>query len=218
VLGNWHPYRDQAAFQAARLALFLRACKLPSHNNSVRRSERRLPHWDAVEQPLFVTFRLYGTLPANRTFLPGVLADAGKAFVAMDRILDSAASGPSYLRMPEIAALVADALRTGESRFSRYQLHAYVVMPNHVHMLVTPHVVAPRWLGPLKGFTAHEANGILGLHGRHFWQDESYDRLVRSDCEFYRIRNYIEQNPVKAGLVAAAQRFQWSSAYEEEAA
>ena len=57
-------------------------------------------------------------------------------------------------------------MRDGERRFQRYELHAFVVMPNHVHMLVTSGIVATRWLGPLKGFTAHEANRILGLN----WQ------------------------------------------------
>jgi hypothetical protein len=60
---------------------------------------------------LFVTFRLHGTLPANRVFVPDVLASAGKAFVAMDRILDRAEVGPSYLRVPQIAELVVAALR-----------------------------------------------------------------------------------------------------------
>src|SRR5438874_9522762 len=78
--------------------------------------------------------------------------------------------------------------------------------------LVTPHVVATKWLGPLKGFTAHEANRILYRRGQPFWQDESYDHLVRSGREFERIRGYIETNPVKAGLAAAAERFRWSSA------
>ena len=84
-------------------------------------------------------------------------------------------------------------------------------MANHVHALVTPQVVATRWLGPLKGFTAHEANRILGRRGQPFWQDESYDHLVRSQAEFERIRRYIEQNPVMAGLVAQAEEFRWSS-------
>jgi putative DNA methylase len=83
---------------------------------------------------------------------------------------------------------------------------------------VTPTVVATKWLGPLKGFTAHEANRIMGQPGRHFWQDESYDHLVRSDHESDRIRNYIEQNPVKAGLVSAAEEFRWSSAFARQAA
>ncbi len=86
-------------------------------------------------------------------------------------------------------------------------------MPNHVHALVTPRVFATQWLGPLKGFTAHEANRFMGQGGKPFWQEESYDHLVRSEIEFDRIRNYIEQNPVKAGLVVASEEFRWSSAY-----
>jgi REP element-mobilizing transposase RayT len=85
-------------------------------------------------------------------------------------------------------------------------------MPNHVHVLVTPLVASIRWLGPLKGFTAYQANGILRRQGKRFWQDESYDHLVRSDTEFERIRNYIESNPVTAGLVKEATQFRWSSA------
>jgi REP element-mobilizing transposase RayT len=176
----------------------------------MRHYERRLPHWDVVGQPLFVTFRLHDSLPGNRVFPPSHLTD-GKAFVAMDQILDRAATGPKYLGIPEIAALVVNALRDGEQQFGRYQLHSFVVMPNHVHVLVTPLVSATKWLGPLKGFTAHEANVILNRTGNPFWQGESYDHLVRSD-EFDRIRRYIENNPVKAGLVAAPEDFLWSSA------
>jgi REP element-mobilizing transposase RayT len=135
----------------------------------------------------------------------------------MDRLLDGRTSGPLFLQRPEIADLVVAALRNGDDQFHRYQLHAFVVMPNHVHMLVTPRVVATRWLGPLKGFTSHQANELMGVHGRAFWQDESYDHLVRSDVEFERIRAYIERNPVTAGLVAAAERFRWSSASGGEA-
>jgi REP element-mobilizing transposase RayT len=174
-------------------------------------TERRLPHWDLVGYPLFVTFRLHGSLPANRAFPPARLT-SGKAFVAIDRILDRSASGPLYLRIPEIAALVVACLRDGEQRFHRYQMHSFVVMPNHVHLLVTPHVAATRWLGPLKGFIAHEANRMLGHSGKPFWQDESCDHLVRSDAEFERIQEYIESNPVKAGLVTAAESWHWSSA------
>ena len=177
--------------------------------------ERRLPHWDLVGHPVFVTFRLHGSLPASRVFFPQRLT-GGKAFVALDRILDQAASGPLYLRMPEIAALVVACLHDGEQRFHRYQMHAFVVMPNHVHLLVTPQAVATRWLGPLKGFIAHEANRLLGRSGQPFWQEESYDHLVRSDAEFERIRGYIECNPVKAGLVAVAESWQWSSARNGE--
>jgi REP element-mobilizing transposase RayT len=134
----------------------------------------------------------------------------------MDRILDNARTGPLFLREPNIADLVTQAILDGESRFARYHLHAYVVMANHVHMLVTSHVVATKWLGPLKGFTAHEANRILSRRGTSFWQDESYDHLVRSDTEFGRIHDYIERNPVTAGFVAVAEQFRWSSAKPPE--
>jgi putative transposase len=70
----------------------------------------------------------------------------------------------------------------------------------------------------LKGFTSYKANQLLGIRGRAFWQDESYDHIVRSDLEFERIWAYIEQNPVTAGLVATAQQFQWSSGRRSEAA
>ncbi|HXF26087.1 MAG TPA: transposase [Bryobacteraceae bacterium] len=125
----------------------------------------------------------------------------------MDRILDRASTGPRHLCQPEIAGLVVEALRDGDHQLHRYELHSFAVMANHVHVLVTPHVVARQWLGPLKGFIAHEANRILGRRGRHFWQDESYDHVARSDAEFDRIRAYIENNPVTAGMVAAAEDF-----------
>ena len=182
----------------------------------MRHYERRLPHWDTVGEPLFVTFRLQGSLPAHRPFAPQEIASSGKVFVAMDRILDRGASGPLYLSLPEIAETVLGALHDGQHKLQRYELHAFVVMPNHVHLLVTPKVVANRWLGPLKGFTAHQANEWLGRHGQAFWQDESYDHLVRSDAEFERIRAYIEENPVSAGLVAEASNFPWSSAGRPE--
>ena len=52
---------------------------------------------------------------------------------------------------------------------------------------------------------------MLGLTGNSFWQEESYDHLVRHDREFEKIRNYIEVNPVRAGLVREASEYRWSS-------
>ena len=129
----------------------------------------------------------------------------------MDRALDTARQGPMYLRQANIARLVVTAIRDGQNRFGRYELHAFVVMSNHVHLLVTPRVTSNRWLGPLKGFTGFSANRILARSGP-FWQDESYDHLVRNLEEFNRISRYIENNPVKAGLVNSAEEFPWSSA------
>jgi putative DNA methylase len=129
----------------------------------------------------------------------------------MDRLLDQALIGPVFLRQHEIAQIVVDAILDGQDRFHRYELHAFVVMPNHVHLLVTPLFIARQWLGPLKGFTGHQANRVLSRHAP-FWQQESYDHLVRDQEQFRRIRNYIENNPVKAGLVQSAELFPWSSA------
>jgi len=172
---------------------------------------RRLPHWDAQQRPVFVTFRLYGSLPQNRVF-PADGLSGGRAFVAMDRVLDMARVGPRMLAQPQIARVVVDAVLDGERRFGRYRLHAYVVMPNHVHLLVSGNVALARWLGSLKGFTAREANRILGRSAQRFWQDESFDHVVRSEEEFGKIRGYIEENPVRAGLAARAEQFPWSSA------
>jgi hypothetical protein len=75
-----------------------------------------------------------------------------------------------------------------------------------------PKVVARRWLAPLKGFTAYRVNELLGSHGHPFWHEESYDHLVRSQAQFGRVRSYIEDRPVKAGLVREVQQHAWSSA------
>jgi REP element-mobilizing transposase RayT len=111
---------------------------------------------------------------------------------------------------------VIQALDDGALRFQRYHLHSFVVMPNHVHLLVTPLVVSSAWLGPLKGFTGHRANQILERRGA-FWQAESYDHLVRNDDEFRRVERYIENNPVAAGLATSPELFPWSSASRAEA-
>jgi len=65
----------------------------------------------------------------------------------MDRILDGAISGPLFLQRPEIAELVQNALLDGERRLHRYELHAFVVMPNHVHILVAPQVYRQEMVG-----------------------------------------------------------------------
>jgi type I restriction enzyme R subunit/putative DNA methylase len=91
-------------------------------------------------------------------------------------------------------------------------LHAYVVMPNHVHALLEPRVALRRITGGIKGQSARDANRKLGRAGQPFWQDESFDHWVRNAAELERIRKYIEQNPVKAGLAKYAGQWRWSSA------
>ena len=171
---------------------------------------RRLPHYNFVGEATFVTWRLYGSLPANRSF--PAATTSGRAFLAMDRMLDSGCTGPLFLSRPEIARMVMDAIRYREESLLHYRLHSFVVMPNHVHLLITPLVDLSKVMQSLKRFTAREGNRMLGFTGRAFWLDESYDRLVRNETEFERIAYYIEMNPVKAGLAAAPEEFPWSSA------
>jgi REP element-mobilizing transposase RayT len=130
----------------------------------------------------------------------------------MDRLLDESRSGSLYLLQPAIAEMIVEAIEYNAGSLRHYVLHAFVVMPNHVHLLVTPSVPLPRLTKSLKGITAKRANQILALTGRSFWQEESYDHLVRNQREFEKIRFYIEQNPVRAGLVKEASEYRWSSA------
>jgi REP element-mobilizing transposase RayT len=108
--------------------------------------------------------------------------------------------------------MVAEAIHYNANVLDQYTLHAFAVMPNHVHLLLTPATALPKLTKSLKNITAKRANLILGLTGRSFWQEESYDRLVRNDREFEQIRRYIENNPVRAGLIQEASAYRWSSA------
>jgi REP element-mobilizing transposase RayT len=171
---------------------------------------RRLPHLQPADVYVFLTWRLWGSLPSGREHVR--YPTPGHAFVAADRALDNNRLGPQWLRDPRIARCVVDAIRIGESERGLYQLRAWVVMPNHVHLLVLPKVavsILTRWL---KGSTARRANLVLGRTGQPFWQDESYDHWVRNREQLVRITHYIEQNPVSAGLVVSMELWPWSSA------
>ncbi len=157
---------------------------------------------------MFVTFCLSGSLPPERGFTRGSMNNSS-SFQCMDGKLDSRRYGPRFLQIREIAELVAAAIQAGDG----YQLHDWVIMPNHVHVLFTPLVEPPMILQGWKGGTARAANLLLGRTGRRFWQEESYDRLVRDAEEFEAIRGYIRMNPVRAGLAGAPEDYQWSSAF-----
>ncbi len=111
-----------------------------------------------------------------------------------------------------MAKLVENALQYGEATLGLYKMLAYVVMSNHVHILIKIDVPVQRIMKILKGYTARRGNQILGRVGQRFWQDESFDHWVRSIAERDRIVHYIENNPVSAGLVQRAEDWVWSSA------
>ena len=95
------------------------------------------------------------------------------------------------------------------------ELRSYVIMPNHIHLLLQPNVPLARVTKSIKGYTAREANKLLHRTGKPFWQYESYDRWVRNDSELQRIVRYIEGNPVSAGFVRSPEDWPWSSAHVE---
>jgi REP element-mobilizing transposase RayT len=171
---------------------------------------RHLPHLYSHDQPVFITWRLHDSLPPNRPFPPTLTS--GQAFAAMDRLLDAASTGNVYLGQPAVANMVVEAIHYNAENLEHDVLHAYIVMPNHVHLLVTPTIALPKIMKSLKGITARRANPMLALTGASFWQEESYDHLVRDESEFQKIRRYIEENPVRAGLARASSEYRWSSA------
>jgi putative transposase len=205
---------------------------------------RNLPHWHPEGKTIFITWRLYGSLPASvvrkaaqagmpvpqrkhRTG-PSKLratkndsatkaADADPTdspespFLRLDAALDRAKSGPLWLADPEFAAYAEYPILRG-AELGRFLLHAYVIMPNHVHVLLDPYVPLAKISGPIKGVSACDINARLGRTGKPLWQDESFDHWIRNAAEFERIRYYIEWNPVHARLVSEPQNWKWSSA------
>ena len=87
---------------------------------------------------------------------------------------------------------------TEETPHNLYFLHAWVILPNHVHVILEPRLALPEIMRWLKGRTGRKANQILGRRGRAFWQDESYDHWVRTTKELNELIRYVENNPVQA--------------------
>jgi type I restriction enzyme R subunit len=154
-------------------------------------------------------------------------------FAQFDYIIDSQPA-VRHLANPDAADQVESALRhfAGE----RYDLLAFVVMPSHFHWVFRPRSEwvaqctetsnghAPddpvarrtprqRIMQSVKGYSAYQCNRLLGLCGE-FWQDEAYDHVVRNDEELFRIIDYIENNPVRAGLCERRADWRWSSAVD----
>jgi putative transposase len=140
-------------------------------------SRRHLPHFQAGNRTLFVTWRC----------LPG-----------------------PPLSVNERASVMRCIAHFHEIR---YQISAAVVMPDHVHILLYPLEKQPgEWwnLGELlkgiKGVAARQVNQSRGASGS-LWQNERYDRLIRSDRDFNEKRSYIQMNPVREGLVEKSENW-----------
>ena len=136
--------------------------------------------------------------------------------------LDKAGFGPRWLFQPEIADVVKEALQYRDRKV--FDLHAFSIMSNHVHVVFEPLSKSewhsdtrrsvwqsdlPKIMQSLKRHTARQANIILGREGA-FWQDESYDRVIRDNNEYVRTVSYVLENSVKAGLVSKSEDWKWS--------
>jgi putative transposase len=161
-----------------------------------------LPHMAA-------TWILASWTPARHP--PGRNINPSEEFRLAESILDRAAQGPLWLKNPYVADKMVEMLLHGSFELRRFELHAYSVMANHMHVLLTQLAQLRVLTQELKGASARRLNTCLHRTGR-FWQAESFDRWVRNEGEFIRIQKYIENNPVKAGVVAKAEDWAWSSA------
>ena len=172
-----------------------------------------LPHRDEPGLTQFVTFHLADSFPvALSTEWAGLLKieDVRERRKLLQAYLDRG-RGECHLRRPEFARLVEDALRHFQGQ--RYELRAWVVMPNHVHALFKLDVVSmsdivKSW----KRHTAREANRVMGRTGNSFWQEDYWDTWMRDEEHEITTRRYIENNPVKAFMVRDAKEWPWSSA------
>ncbi len=221
---------------------------------------RKLPHIHSPGATLFITFRLKGSVPksviekwkAERVEIEEILsrnsfqADVPSEekqeklkrfrrrwFALYEEILHKEAMGPLWLKDPSIAEIVEACLRYLDG--TSYQLHAYCIMSNHVHVVFTPLLNErsltetkesgrPVFLSEdptlaaimqsIKGYSARQANKLLGRRGQ-FWEPESYDHEVRNENEFWRIVDYVLKNPVKAGLVSRWNEWPYSWVAED---
>jgi REP element-mobilizing transposase RayT len=173
-----------------------------------------LPHFEGGERPQFITFRLKDSLPQEvlerwRLELEGKGGEA-ELRRRVEAYLD-AGYGQALLRDAGVASLVEGALLHFDGQ--RYRLAAWVVMPNHVHLLLTPQSgsTLSSIMHSLKSYTAGEANKLLRRQGA-LWQEEYFDRYIRDAKHYAQTVAYIEANPVKAGLCLLPEDWPYGSA------
>jgi REP element-mobilizing transposase RayT len=175
--------------------------------------ERTLPHWQPDGHTLFLTWRLSGSLPDEviSRLRASKTPEVGRRFRELDIELDRGGHGPRWMQESRVAEIVVQGIHAVVGR-GLCHMRAWVVMPNHVHLPLEPLVPMGTVTQTIKGRTARQCNLILGRTGQYFWQDESFDHWIRNEQEFQKVKNYIERNPVSAGLAAKPQDWAWSSA------
>jgi REP element-mobilizing transposase RayT len=177
-----------------------------------------LPHFDGRAIPQFLTFHLADSIPKKvirrwREELKSLKYEQER--IALQRRIEKYLDqgyGEAFLKLPQVARMVQDSLLKFDG--IRYRLFAWVVMPNHVHSLLTrfEQYELSDILHSLKSFTSHEANKLLHRRGQ-FWIEDYFDRYIRNQEHFEKTVKYIESNPVKAGLCLKAEDWPYSSAW-----
>jgi REP element-mobilizing transposase RayT len=177
-----------------------------------------IPHFEGGEIAQTITLRLADSLPRSVIKCWEKELSASSTTGAdtilrrrIDRYLDQGYGGCA-LKERRIATVVQDSLLYFDSQ--RYRLSSWIVMPNHVHMILTP---KPEWslseiMKSFKSYTSHEANKILRQHGK-FWMEDYFDRYVRNQRHFASAIAYVENNPVKARLCKHPEDWPYSSAW-----
>jgi putative transposase len=206
---------------------------IAQENQKYRYQPRKLPHLFGNYNPIFFTYRLKFTLPQplikalnerkaewHKDLLS--LKEAEKAQVIMskdglfftwyDELLAKSQDVPQVLHRADITQIIATAFTHFDK--GRYELLAYCVMPNHVHVLILPlkqesgEIFSPSHIiYSWKRWTANRINQILERKGS-LWQQECYDHLVRNEDELMHTVDYIIHNPVKAGLAESWEQWQ----------
>ncbi len=178
-----------------------------------------LPHFDGGEIPQFLTYRLADSLPQNvlekwRIELEKDEISDADFRQRIEKYLDQS-YGSCFLRDKRIAKIVRENLLYFDEK--KYKLYSWVIMPNHIHQLLTPKAEfsLSEIVHSCKSYTANEANKVLGRSGR-FWFQEPFDRYIRDYKHFEDTIDYIENNPVKAGLCKDFKDWEFSSAYKRK--
>ena len=182
------------------------------------RSRGYLPHFDGIVIPQSISLHLADSVPREvleRWKLELHTRSSIQDKILLQRRIERYADqgyGAAYLKDPGLAQMVQETLLKDDGRM--YHLSAWVVMPNHVHMLVTRfdnHRLSDI-MQVFKSITSHKANKSLRRNG-HFWMLEHFDRYLRTAEHHRNTIRYIENNPVKARLCARPEDYPFSSAW-----
>lgn len=171
---------------------------------AVQKTRRKLPHWQQAGATYFVTFRLADSLPveARLRLSERIRLNPDESFAWIERYLDKGC-GECLLSFSRNAEIVASTL--GRFDEDRYLLGPFVVMPNHVHLIVRPlgSQTLTKIVHSWKSYASFKLRAASPNHST-IWQEESFDRVIRSRAELQRFDAYILENPTKANLVGGA--------------